>query len=945
MSVRKFKFVSPGVFVKEIDNSQLPAVDTPAGPIIFGRLPQGPGMRPVKIDSFSDFVQTFGNPIPGKATGDVWRDGNHQGTTYASYAAQAYLRADVGSITVMRLLGEANADAVNPDGYAGWQTVQSPATAVSDNGGAYGIFICQSGSGATKSGHLGAIFYMDSGSALILTGTVAHTGTAIVSGGAAGLFEAASDTPEWTAAISNSTGEIYKSSFNFDRNSSRFIRNVFNTNPQTVNSAVVPSGGFSNGETEYWLGESFESYIAEKMGDGTLGTSSYAVVLAVKEKDDQRQDSQLAHTGWFFSQDLSSNTGSYEASKMKDLFRLHARDAGSWLQNNLKVSIQDLKYSRNAAGINPFGSFTVLLRKADDTDNVVEVIERYSNCNLNPNSDNYIARKIGDRVVNWNTTTKVLQELGTYANISKYIRVEVHPDVENGQIDPRLLPFGVYGPEKLIDIAAQPTAMSPTSVLYNGDDIALSMCTSPAPNLFSGTLPTYGLTCSFPDTQVRISASAGALTNPQDAYFGLNVSSYLEITGEGSNRPDEGYGDYLYSIPPNFRDSTNLTYQWIVSLDDLILTGSNVVYWQSGSRSDGDSITAGGTYQTLVDTGYTRFTSPFYDGFDGLDIIEIEPFRNTLLSEGSTLTNYAQNTIRRAIDTVADSEFIECNMMSMPGLTDATLTEHMIQVCEDRGDALAIIDIPGAYTPFSEGTAYYSNAANRVGTVSSTVSTLESRQINSSYGCTYYPWVQIKDTINGNLVWVPPSIIALGTFASSEAVSELWFAPAGFNRGGLTEGSAGIPVLNVTYRLTSKDRDDLYEASINPIASFPNEGLVIFGQKTLQSVPSALDRINVRRMLIYVKKQISLMASSILFDPNVQVTWNRFKSQAEPFLSSVQTRLGISEYKLVLDKSTTTPDLVDQNIVYAKIFLKPTRAIEFIAIDFIITNTGAGFED
>ena len=126
MSVRKFKFVSPGVFVNEIDNSQLPAVDTPAGPIIFGRLPQGPGMRPVKVDSFSDFVQVFGNPIPGKATGDVWRDGNHQGTTYASYAAQAYLRADVGSITVMRLLGEANPDADNPSGYAGWQTIESP---------------------------------------------------------------------------------------------------------------------------------------------------------------------------------------------------------------------------------------------------------------------------------------------------------------------------------------------------------------------------------------------------------------------------------------------------------------------------------------------------------------------------------------------------------------------------------------------------------------------------------------------------------------------------------------------------------------------------------------------------------------------------------------------------------------------------------------------------
>jgi len=154
-----------------------------------------------------------------------------------------------------------------------------------------------------------------------------------------------------------------------------------------------------------------------------------------------------------------------------------------------------------------------------------------------------------------------------------------------------------------------------------------------------------------------------------------------------------------------------------------------------------------------------------------------------------------------------------------------------------------------------------------------------------------------------------------------------------------------LPVLNVSQRLTSKNRDTLYDANINPIASFPNEGIVIFGQKTLQVTPSALDRINVRRMLIFVKKQISIFANTILFDQNVEVTWNRFKALAEPFLASVETRLGLSDYRLVLDNTTTTPDLVDRNIMYAKIFLKPAKAIEFIALDFVITNQGAGFED
>jgi len=149
----------------------------------------------------------------------------------------------------------------------------------------------------------------------------------------------------------------------------------------------------------------------------------------------------------------------------------------------------------------------------------------------------------------------------------------------------------------------------------------------------------------------------------------------------------------------------------------------------------------------------------------------------------------------------------------------------------------------------------------------------------------------------------------------------------------------------VTEKLTSKQRDLLYEVNINPIASFPAEGIVVFGQKTLQSTRSSLDRINVRRLLIHVKKEISRISARLLFDPNVQTTWDRFTGQVGPFLESVRQRMGLMDYKVVLDDSTTTPDLIDRNIMYAKIFLKPARAIEFIALDFIITNTGASFED
>jgi len=268
----------------------------------------------------------------------------------------------------------------------------------------------------------------------------------------------------------------------------------------------------------------------------------------------------------------------------------------------------------------------------------------------------------------------------------------------------------------------------------------------------------------------------------------------------------------------------------------------------------------------------------------------------------------------------------------------------MINVCEERADAMAVIDLPDVYVPRAE--AYYPTKPQRLqATPTQAVSSLRDRIIDSSYGATFYPWVQTRDENSGRMLWIPPSVAMMGVLASSEKRTAVWFAPAGFNRGGLSEGAAGIPVTGVTQRLTSKERDLLYDADINPIASFPSTGIVVFGQKTLQQRHSALDRINVRRLVIYLKKRISVLATKVLFEQNVQATWNRFKGLIEPLLSNVKTQFGITDYKLILDESTTTPDLIDQNILYAKIMIKPARAIEYIAIDFVITSTGASFDD
>jgi phage tail sheath protein FI len=360
----------------------------------------------------------------------------------------------------------------------------------------------------------------------------------------------------------------------------------------------------------------------------------------------------------------------------------------------------------------------------------------------------------------------------------------------------------------------------------------------------------------------------------------------------------------------------------------------------------GSSYTALQGARALLDAGYDKFTAPLFGGFDGLDITEKEPFRNESFLNASSqteLNNYGINTLRRAIDTVADPEFVEANLMTIPGIWTPAITDKLITTCENRADALAIVDIQHAYTP--AGTENTSDAVARRPDVTQVISTLRARAINTSYACTFFPWVQIRDANVNRVVDVPPSVAALGTFGTSQARSELWFAPAGFVRGGLSDGGAGLPVTGVKMRLTSKDRDNLYAANINPIATFPSEGIVIFGQKTLQITRSALDRINVRRLMIFIKKEISRIANGILFDANVQTTWDRFTSAVNPFLADVKARFGLTDFRVILDSTTTTDDLIDRNILYAKIYLKPARAIEFIALDFIITRTGASFDD
>jgi phage tail sheath protein FI len=969
MSIDKFKFVSPGIFINEIDNSQLPKESEAVGPVVIGRLERGPGMRPVKVKSFSEFVEIFGEPIPGGYGGDVWREGNKTAPTYAAYAAQAWLRNN-SPLTVVRLLGTQHTNNTTA-GKAGWQTQNSAGTftgigAADTDGGAYGLFIVDSGSRddligsnpAPGTGTLAAIWYLNQGS-ICLTGS-GRDGTVTFSGSAV-LIKSLGADKEFRAEVRNSAGSLTKTTtFNFNRNSKKYIRKVFNTNPILTNLDVSTGANTAS----YWLGETFERYL----DNFVTGSTQYGVILglrgdaATREQSDFKYGAQAPQSGWLFSQDTQVVNGvanSYQPENMTQLFRFVGIDTGEWAQANLKISIQDVRSSTNPD--DPYGTFTVVIRRAQDSDNAVKIVERYSLCNLNPFSENYVAKKIGDMYVTWDDTERRYREYGNYPNMSKFIRMEMNPDVDAATTNPVLLPFGFYGPVRHKGF----TILSGSSAFYDlnvsslaaGNEFAEVYTkggnSSPATvranaegsmvHLGNGSTQ-YTASYLFPTMLLRSSSNGGNLSNPKQAYWGIETA-----INSTSVRHDPGYGDLVRALPVGYNsftpDTTRTEYAFIFTLDDIVTSAGQGVYI-SGSRALGTSATAqsSSNSEAALTLGYDRFTLPIHGGFNGLNIVEKEPFNNTDLNGGTMTTNYGFNSVKRAIDCIADPEVVEMNLLTMPGLTNVPLTEHMIKTCEDRGDALAIIDLEGGFVPGTENTNGDNAAGNR-GDVDTTVSNLTNRGLNTSYGCAYYPWVRIRDTINGASIWAPPSVAALGVMASSERESELWFAPAGFTRGGLSEGSAGVPVIGVRERLTSEQRDKLYAANINPIATFPSEGIVVFGQKTLQLTRSALDRINVRRLMIFLKKEVSRMAATILFDQNVKSTWNRFLGKVKPFLESVQVRLGLTDWKVVLDETTTTPDLIDRNVLYAKIFLKPARAIEFIAIDFVITDSGASFDD
>ena len=331
--------------------------------------------------------------------------------------------------------------------------------------------------------------------------------------------------------------------------------------------------------------------------------------------------------------------------------------------------------------------------------------------------------------------------------------------------------------------------------------------------------------------------------------------------------------------------------------------------------NNGQAKTAFTSSLPIVGSGsFTGATGAFFNTASAANFYENV---STADIQGLTAGDYAT-----AVSLMSNKDEYIYNSISVPGVTSqngAAIVSSVANNSVNRGDNISIVDLV--------------NYGANVGTV-----TTQAAAFDSSYATAYWPWCQTIDPETGKQVWVPASVMIPGVYAYTDASADAWFAPAGLTRGAL--GS----VIRAERKLPSSTRDTLYEANVNPIATFPQSGVVVFGQKTLQKRASALDRVNVRRLLIAVKTYVSQIADTLVFEQNSASTRNNFLTQVNPYLESVQQRQGLYAFKTVMDESNNGPDVVDRNQLVGQIFLQPTKTAEFVLLDFNVTPTGATFE-
>ena len=612
-------------------------------------------------------------------------------------------------------------------------------------------------------------------------------------------------------------------------------------------------------------------------------------------------------------------------NKVYKLFKFISISDGDSANTEVKVSIANLSYNNM--------SFDVLVRNFFDTDANPVVIEKFTNCNMDPGSNNFVAKKIGS-------------SNGEFALISKYIMTEM---ADEYPID--ALPCGFYGytQREYEDYTIYPSTYPKykTKYYYPGEVTAN---------------PPFGSKAGGAPVE-----SAGDIV--RRSYLGFSSQFGIDesfLTYKGKQTPSNWISNPLSEGQP-----------WnIISKGFHMDSGATVVTIANTSMSSGQTAFECGVAEFRADPAtqdnpyyfiYSRkYTICFAGGFDGWDIYRewrtnqdrFQLGSSGYLAGASPSSRYptatgdglfkrivVQNNTQDfantdyyayllGILTFANPEATNINVFattSIDYVNNSNLVEEAIEMIQySRADSVYIATTPdyNMYTPDSTNSLdiIYSQEA---------VDNLDNTGIDSNYTATYYPWILVRDTVNNTQIYLPPTGEVCRNLALTDNISFPWFASAGYTRGLVNS-------IKARQKLTQTDRDTLYQGRINPIATFSDVGTVIWGNKTLQVSDTALNRLNVRRLLLQARKLISAVAVRLLFEQNDQLVRQQFLDSVNPILDSIRRDRGLYDFRVTVSSS---PEDLDRNTLTGKIYLKPTKALEFIDIEFFITPTGASFEN
>lgn len=791
-----------------------------------------------------------------------------------------------------------------------------------------------------------------------------------------------------TFATSDGLSSVLVMSASFDPSSANYIGRILNTDP----------GKFVTAQHLLYADYAVDNEIATAQVAGVLSGTNNTSLTSGETTTPYRRVFGAFDTRYKTPKTSNFISQPFGATEY-DLFWFEALDDGEYANKLYKISISNVRASQDASDL--YGTFNVEVRDWNDDDTSSNILEQFVNCSLDPNAANFVGKLIGDRKVLFNFDSsnvgeRRLYSTGRYPNKSKYVRVQLTPGVLNQTIPRQALPFGFRGLEllKTNDSLTDSPSSTTTQVRLGGVGIGVSTTSQltgailpPLPfrtKLTRGEVPASAQWLGQPGTtettfpgfywgikfsrnnvdalNVNVNVEKNRLLESLTKFIGIRQLDAL-VTGSGADTfnlnkftlskvalSNANVSDLTASLSAHMREAAYVrnavldptTYKFNDSFLGPRLTFASLL--ASLSAADFNKWTT-----------YTKFTNMMYGGYDGTNFLDIDAKRMSdkaasfdagggaavgFLSAGqfSGSAGYGSSnstviSYKTAVDVMTDPLIANINLLAIPGIRESYLTDYAADKVRTYGFAMYVMDV-AAYDDMTN--RLYEGSTSRP-SVERTTAQFESRAVDNSYVATYFPDVVINDNVNNRTVMVPASVAAYGALAFNDQVGYPWFAPAGFNRASLDF------VKNVCVRLSQPERDRLQVARINPIATIPRLSFVIFGQKTLQVAHTALDRVNVRRLLLEIKRIVSSIAGTIVFDQNTPVVRQKFTTDASTQLGLIQSQSGIEAFQVIMNETNNTQEDVNLNRLRGRVVIVPTRSIEFITVDFVITNTGIQF--